>query len=110
MTKAVALGSCFMRSATSSGMALAMLVRRAEPDSKWISSVRMSTGRRFDAREEERREGQADQAGEAAVIELGEAALVVVVEELGHVPAGAGAERPAARAEPLAQTGDEEDR
>src|SRR5215210_4396094 len=44
MTRAVALGSCFMRSATSSRMALAMLVRRAEPDSKWISSVRMSTG------------------------------------------------------------------
>src|SRR5205085_8508699 len=33
-----------MRRATSSRMALAMLVRRAEPGSKWISSVRISVG------------------------------------------------------------------
>src|SRR2546430_206604 len=44
MTTAVAVGSCFMRRATSSRMALAMLVRRAEPGSKWISSVRISVG------------------------------------------------------------------
>src|SRR5437762_10359433 len=44
MTTAVAAGSCFMRSATSSRMALAMFVRRAEPGSKWISSVRISVG------------------------------------------------------------------
>src|SRR6266852_3506588 len=46
MTMAVEVGSCFMRSATSSRMALAMLVRRAEPISKWISSVRISVGTR----------------------------------------------------------------
>src|SRR5581483_8083440 len=46
MTMAVDVGSCFMRSATSSRMALAMLVRRAEPLSKWISSVRISVGTR----------------------------------------------------------------
>src|SRR5437868_1060708 len=44
MTMAVEVGSCFMRRATSSRMALAMFVRRAEPDSKWISSVRSSVG------------------------------------------------------------------
>src|SRR5258706_4699869 len=42
MTMAVEVGSCFMRRATSSRMALAMFVRRAEPDSKWISPVRSS--------------------------------------------------------------------
>src|SRR5690242_13144134 len=46
MTTAVDVGSCFMRSATSSRIALAMLVRRAEPLSKWISSVRISVGTR----------------------------------------------------------------
>src|SRR6266581_1023412 len=46
MTMAVEVGSCFMRSATSSRMALAMLVRRADPISKWISSVRISVGTR----------------------------------------------------------------
>src|SRR5438477_594523 len=46
MTMAVDVGSCFMRSATSSRIALAMLVRRAEPGSKWISSVRISVGTR----------------------------------------------------------------
>src|SRR5256885_12649502 len=46
MTMAVDVGSCFMRKATSSRMALAMLVRRAEPGSKWISSVRISVGTR----------------------------------------------------------------
>src|SRR5437763_16110467 len=44
MTLAVYVGSCFMRRATSSRMALAMFVRRAEPDSKWVSSVRSSVG------------------------------------------------------------------
>src|SRR5207244_613827 len=44
MTIAVDVGSCFMRSATSSRIALAMFVRRAEPGSKWISSVRSSVG------------------------------------------------------------------
>src|ERR1700686_2047195 len=44
MTMAVDVGSCFMRSATSSRMALAMLVRRADPISKWISSGRISVG------------------------------------------------------------------
>src|SRR4051794_28089412 len=44
MTIAVAAGSCFMRRATSSRIALAMLVRRAEPGSKWISSVGSSVG------------------------------------------------------------------
>src|SRR5436190_8354153 len=42
MTIAVDVGSCFMRSATSSRIALAMFVRRDEPGSKWISSVRSS--------------------------------------------------------------------
>src|SRR5947209_13423612 len=44
MTIAVDVGSFFMRSATSSRIAFAMFVRRAEPDSKWISSVRSSVG------------------------------------------------------------------
>src|SRR5438874_7519006 len=44
MTIAVAVGSAFMRSATSSRIALAIFVRRAEPGSKWISSVRSSVG------------------------------------------------------------------
>src|ERR1700687_3688639 len=46
MTMAVEVGSCFRRSPTSSRMALAMLVRRADPISKWISSVRISVGTR----------------------------------------------------------------
>src|SRR5437660_9629580 len=46
MTIAVEVGSCFMRNATSSRIALAIFVRRAEPLSKWISSVRISVGTR----------------------------------------------------------------
>src|ERR1700686_3642698 len=131
---AVDVGSCFMRRATSSRMALAMFVRRAEPDSKWISSVRSSVGtcggvtgggsggatgvggggggggpragpgggggggataarwgggrlrrgsgrrrrRRSDIRKMERRVGDADEGGEAAVIKLRVGALGVI--------------------------------
>src|SRR5207247_5647825 len=55
-------------------------------------------------------EDRSDQAGEAAVIELGEGALAVFAAELRHVPARAGRKGPAAVAEPVPQTGGEEDR
>src|SRR5947208_14794647 len=46
MTIAVEVGSCFIRSATSSRIAFAIFVSRAEPDSKWISWLVISVGTR----------------------------------------------------------------
>ena len=57
-----------------------------------------------------RREGDADQARQSAVIKLGHAALFVVAAELRGVPADAAVDRPAGVADPVAQSGNEEER
>jgi len=79
--RGVAVGSCFMRRATSSRMALAMFEQTAEPASKWISSVR-SFGRNGAGRSpaaapeerpvSERRRGRSAPAAERAAEAAGQ--------------------------------------
>src|SRR5439155_13823076 len=55
-------------------------------------------------------EGQAHQSAEAAVRELGDAAVSMILREFCCVPPRGGIESPSARPEPMAEAGDQIDR